>query len=66
MRGLRCFECVCCMSVMGLMQDIACIAMGSAVLLMLRSRLLIYSAVSAVNRVQVVVCISWLHLCVWM
>ena len=54
-----------------------CIAMGSAVLFIVRSRLLIYS--SGVNRVQVVlsrqklyvgmvVCISWLHsyLCVWM
>ena len=31
-----------------------CVAMGSAVLFMLRSRLLLYSAGSGVNRVQVV------------
>ena len=31
-----------------------CIAMGSAVLFILRSRLLLYSAGSGVNRVQVV------------
>ena len=61
--------------------------MGSALLFILRSRLLVYSAGSGVNRVQVVlsgfsmrlfcfvqaklyvgmvVCISWLHSCVWM
>ena len=50
-----------------------CVAIGSAVLFILRSRLLLYSAGSGVNRVQVVlsgfsvrlfcmiVCISWLH-----
>ena len=49
-----------------------CIAMGSALLFIVRSRLLVYSAGSGVNRVQVVlsrqklcvcmvVCISWLH-----
>ena len=56
-----------------------CIAMGSALLFIVWSRLLVYSAGSGVNRVQVVlsrqkhcvgmvVCISWLHsyLCVWM
>ena len=31
-----------------------CVAMGSAVLFILRSRLLLYSAMSGVNRVQVV------------
>ena len=54
-----------------------CVAMRSTVLFMFRSRLLLYSAGSGVNRVQVVfvqaklyvgmvVCISWLHsfLCV--
>ena len=56
-----------------------CVALGSAVLFILRSRLLLYSAGSGVNRVQVVlsgfsvrlfclfvgmvVCISWLHSC---
>ena len=56
-----------------------CVAMGSALLFIVRSRLLVNSAGSGVNRVQVVlsrqklcvgmvVCISWLHsyLCVWM
>ena len=49
-------------------------AMGSAVSFILRCRLLVYSAGSGVNRVQVVlsgqtlyvgmvVCISWLHSC---
>ena len=53
-----------------------CVAMGSALLFIVRSRLLVYSAGSGVNRVQVVlsgfskrlfcfvgmvVCISWLH-----
>ena len=53
-----------------------CVAMGSALLFIVRSRLLIYSAGSGVNREQVVlsgfskrlfcfvgmvVCISWLH-----
>ena len=33
-----------------------CIAMGSAVLFILRFRLLLYSAESGVNRVQVVLC----------
>ena len=48
--------------------------MGSLVLLILSSRLVLYSAGSGVNRVQVVllrqklnadmvVCIYWLHLC---
>ena len=39
-----------------------CVAMGSALLFIARSRLLVYSAGSGVNRVQVV-CISWLHAC---
>ena len=58
-----------------------CVAMGSALLCIVRSRLLVYSAGSGVNRVPVVlsgfsqrlyvgmvVCIYWLHsyLCVWM
>ena len=56
-----------------------CVAMGSALLFIVMSRLLVYSAGSGVNRVQVVlsrqklyvgmvVCISWPHsyLCVWM
>ena len=56
-----------------------CVATGSALLFIVRSRLLVYSAGTSVNRVQVVlsmqklyagmvVCISWLHsyLCVWM
>ena len=56
-----------------------CVAMGSALLFIVRSKLLVYYAGSGVNRVQVVlsrqklyvgmvVCISWLHsyLCVWM
>ena len=56
-----------------------CIAMGSALLFIVRSSLLVYSTGSGVNRVQVVlsrqklyvgmvVCISWLqsYLCVWM
>ena len=33
-----------------------CVAMGSAVLLILRSRLLVYSTGSGANRVQVVLC----------
>ena len=61
------------------------VAMGSAVLFILKSRLLLYSAGSVVNRVQVilsgfsvrlfcpckkvyvcmVVCISWLHSCLY-
>ena len=60
-------------------RSFGCVAMGSALLFIVRSRLLVYSAGSGVNRVQVVlsrqklyvgmvVCISWLHsyLCVWM
>ena len=65
-----------------------CVAMGSAaVVFILRPRLLLYTAGSGVNRVQVVltgfsvrllflsrqklyvgmvVCISWLHSCLWM
>ena len=34
--------------------EFGCVAMGSAVLFILRSRLLVYSAGSGVNRVQVV------------
>ena len=33
-----------------------CVAMGSALLFIIRSRLLVYSAGSGVNRVQVVLC----------
>ena len=54
-----------------------CVAMGSALLFIVRSRFLVYSAGSGVNRVQVVLsgflcrygCMYfWLHsyLCVWM
>ena len=54
-----------------------CVAMRSAVLFIFRSRLLLYSAGSGVNRVQVVlsrqklyvgmvICISLQHSCVWM
>ena len=63
-----------------------CVAMGSTVLFILRSRFLLYSAGSGVSRVQVslsrfsvrlfcfvqskhyvgmVVCISWLHSCLY-
>ena len=35
-------------------RNFGCVAMGSAVLFILRSRLLLYSARSGVNRVQVV------------
>ena len=63
-----------------------CVAMGSTVLFYLRSRLLLYSVGSRVNRVEVVlsgfcvrvfcfvqvnhyvcmvVCISWLHSCLY-
>ena len=38
----------------GMAQNIWCVAMGSAVLFILRSRLLLYSAGSGVNRVKVV------------
>ena len=41
-----------------------CVAMGSAVLFILRSRLLLYFAGSGVNRVQVVLCgFSVIFLC---
>ena len=50
-----------------------CVAMGSALLFIVRSRLLVYSAGSGVNRVQVVLCrygcmyfLAALYLCVWM
>ena len=53
-----------------------CVAMGSDLLFIVRSRLLVYSAGFGVNRVQVVllrqklyvgmvVCISWLHSYLW-
>ena len=52
---LRCYECVCCRSVLGLgPRTFGCVAMGSAVLFNLKSRLLLYSAGSGVNRVQFV------------
>ena len=60
-------------------RNFRCVAMDSGVLFILRSRLLLYSAGSGENRVQIVlsgssvsrqklyvcmvVCISWLHLC---
>ena len=37
-----------------ILRTFGCVAMGSAVLFILRSRLLLYSAESGVNRVQVV------------
>ena len=79
---LRCCGCVCLYVSFGFKvrpRTFGCVAMGSALLFIVRSRLLVYSAGSGVNRVQVVlsrqklcvgivVCISWLHsyLCVWM
>ena len=48
---LRCCECVCCKV---RPRTFGCVAMGSAVLFILRARLLLYSAGSGVNRVQVV------------
>ena len=39
-------------------RTVGCVAMGSAMLFILRSRLRIYSAGSGVNRVQVV--LSWI------
>ena len=56
-------------------RTVGCVAMGSALSCIFRSKLLVYSAWSGVNRVQVVlsghnmvVYISWLYscLCVWM
>ena len=53
---LRCCECVLYVSFGSTVRSISfgCVAMGSAVLFILRSRLLVYSAGSGVNRVQVV------------
>ena len=54
---LRCCGCVCCMGVLGSKvrpRTFGCGAMGSALLFIVRSRLLVYSAESGVNRVQVV------------
>ena len=39
---------------LGKTQNLWCVAMGSALLFIVRSRLLVYSAGSSVNRVQVV------------
>ena len=78
MRVLRCCECVYCMSFGSKVRPRTfwCVAMGSAVFFILRSRLLVYSAGSGVNITQVVllcfvqaknvgmvVCISLLHSC---
>ena len=55
--GLRCCECVCRMQDFGCKvrpKTSGCVAMDSSVLFNLRSRLLLYSAGSGVNRVQVV------------
>ena len=53
---LRCCECVFCISCGSKVRPINfwCVAMGSAVLFVLRSRLLFYSSGSGVNRVHVV------------
>ena len=54
---LRCCGCACCMRMLGLKvrpRTFGCVAMGNAVLCILRSRLLVYSAGYGVNRVQVV------------
>ena len=40
-----------------------CVAMGSALLFIVRSRLLVYSAGSGVNRVQVVLCLDLVRGC---
>ena len=53
MRVLRCCRCVCCGSMVRL-RTFGCVAMGSTLLFVFRSILLVYSAVSGVNRVQVV------------
>ena len=54
---LRCCGCVCCMRVLGAEvrpRTFGCVAMGSALLFIVRSRLLVYTAGSSVNKVQVV------------
>ena len=53
MRVLRCCGCACCMWVLG-RRTFGCGAIGSALLCIFRSILLVYSAGSVVNRVQVV------------
>ena len=53
---LRCCGCGCCMCFGSKVRPrtFGCVAMGSALLFIVRSRLLVYSAGSGVNRVQVV------------
>ena len=53
---LRCCECVCAVGFGSKVRPrtFGCVAMGSAVLFILRSRLLLYFAGSGVNRVQLV------------
>ena len=58
---LRCCGCVCCNVSFGSKvrpRTFGCVAMGSALLFIVRSRLLVYSAGSGVNRVQV--CFVWI------
>ena len=58
---LRCCGCVCWYVSFGSKvrpRTFGCVAMGSALLFIVRSRLLVYSAGSGVNRVQVV--LSWI------
>ena len=53
---MKCCRCVCCMGFGSKVRarTFGCVAMGSAVLCILRPRLLVYSAGSGMNRVQVV------------
>ena len=51
---LRCCGCVCCFGSIVRPRTFGCVAMGSALLFIVRSRLLVYSEGSGVNRVQVV------------
>ena len=51
---LRCCGCVCCFGSKVRPRIFGYVAMGSALLCILNSRLLVYSAGSGVNRVQVV------------
>ena len=62
---LRCCECVCCMWSFGSKvrpRTFGYVAMGSALLYIFRSRLLVYSAGSGVNRVQVVLSVFSMRL----
>ena len=48
------------------LRTFGCVAMGSALLFIVRSRFLVYSAGSGVNRVQVVICVDHdLNWCSW-